>query len=422
MSNRFKAIRGMADVLPEQTPMWQWLEGHFRRLTFRYGYQEMRLPLLEPVALFQRAVGEATDIVAKEMYDFRDKSGEHITLRPEGTSGCLRAVLENNLCYNTTQRLWYQGPMFRYERPQKGRLRQFTQFGVEAFGMAGPDVDAEMIFMISDLFKQLGLSDHVRLEINSLGTPDERRDHREALVAWFTAHRDVLDEDSLKRLENNPLRILDSKNPEMQPMLEQAPRLIDHLQPASRDHFATVCALLDRAGIPWTLNARLVRGLDYYTRTVFEWVTDALGAQGTVCGGGRYDGLAELFNPKPLPACGFAIGIERLLLLIQTVSTQDNPLWHFHPDVVITREREDEGLQAQLLAELLRQRIAGLSVLVDCSGGKLKRQHQTARQHQCKAIVTINNDGALRLWDLVASQQQQVSEQDLIGWLQRYAR
>lgn len=211
MSAKLKAIRGMRDVLPAETPIWQWLENKFRRLTYRYGYQEIRLPLLEPVALFERAVGEATDIVAKEMYNFTDKSGEQITLRPEGTSGCMRAVLENNLCYNKTQRLWYQGPMFRYERPQKGRLRQFTQFGAEAFGMAGPDVDAEMIFMVRDLFQELGLTPHVRLEINSLGTPDERRAHKAALVDWFNAHREQLDEDSLKRLETNPLRILDSK-------------------------------------------------------------------------------------------------------------------------------------------------------------------------------------------------------------------
>lgn len=420
MSAKLKAIRGMRDVLPEETPLWQWLESKYRRLTFRYGYQEVRLPLLEPVALFERAVGDATDIVSKEMYNFTDKSGEHITLRPEGTSGCMRAVLENNLCYNKTQRLWYQGPMFRYERPQKGRLRQFTQFGVEAFGMAGPDVDAEIIFMLHDLFQELGLSAHVSLEINSLGTPDERRAHREKLVEWFNAHRSELDKDSLKRLETNPLRILDSKNPAMQAMLEQAPRLLNYLNDESRHHFSMLCTLLDRAAIPYTINPRLVRGLDYYTRTVFEWVAEDLGSQGTVCGGGRYDGLAELFSSKPLPACGFAIGIERLLLLIQTVSQNDNPHWHYHPDVVITSACDDDGLQAQLLAELLRQRIDNLSVLVDCSGTKLKRQHQTALQSQCRAIVTINENGAIRLWDLAKSEQTIVMEKELIDWLQQY--
>ncbi|HGD3512607.1 TPA: histidine--tRNA ligase [Klebsiella aerogenes] len=422
MSAKLKATRGMRDVLPAETPIWQWLENKFRRLTYRYGYQEIRLPLLEPVALFERAVGEATDIVAKEMYNFTDKSGEQITLRPEGTSGCMRAVLENNLCYNKTQRLWYQGPMFRYERPQKGRLRQFTQFGAEAFGMAGPDVDAEMIFMVRDLFQELGLTPHVRLEINSLGTPDERRAHKAALVDWFNAHREQLDEDSLKRLETNPLRILDSKNPTMQPMLEQAPRLLDYLFEDSRHHFSLLCELLDKADIPYTINPRLVRGLDYYTRTVFEWVTDELGSQGTVCGGGRYDGLAELFNPKALPACGFAIGIERLLLLIQTVSQKDNPLWHFHPDVVITSECQDDGLRAQMLAELLRQRIEKLSVMVDCSGNKLKRQHQTALQSQCRAIITLNTDNEIRLWDLASSRQMTLEEKALIDWLQQHCQ
>ena len=420
MNTSLRAIRGMRDVLPEETPIWQWLESKFRHMVFRYGYQEMRLPLLEPVALFERAVGEATDIVSKEMYNFTDKSGEHITLRPEGTSGCMRAVLENNLCYNKTQRLWYLGPMFRYERPQKGRLRQFTQFGVEAFGMAGPDVDAEIIFMLRDLFQALGLLNHVRLEINSLGTPEERKAHREKLVAWFNAHREILDEDSLKRLQSNPLRILDSKNPAMQPMLAQAPRLLDFLNEESRRHFEAVCELLDKASISYTINPRLVRGLDYHTRTVFEWITDDLGSQGTVCGGGRYDGLAQLFNPKPLPACGFAIGIERLLLLIQAVSSQDNPQWHFCLDVVITSELQDSGLKAQLLADVLRQRVEGLNVLVDCSGTKLKRQHQTALQNQCKAIVTINAEGGIRLWDLAASQQMDVSEKALISWLQQY--
>ncbi|WP_297207159.1 histidine--tRNA ligase [uncultured Pluralibacter sp.] len=420
MNTKIQAIRGMRDVLPEETPTWQWLESKFRHMAFRYGYQEMRLPLLEPVELFQRAVGEATDIVSKEMYNFTDKNGEHITLRPEGTSGCMRAVLENNLCYNKTQRLWYQGSMFRYERPQKGRLRQFTQFGVEAFGMAGPEVDAEMLFMLRDLFHDLGLTPYLRLEINSLGTPDERRQHRIKLVEWFTQHSELLDEDSLRRLESNPLRILDSKNPQMQPMLEQAPRLLDYLKDDSRRHFDTLCELLDKVAIPYTVNPRLVRGLDYYTRTVFEWVTSELGSQGTVCGGGRYDGLAELFNPKPLPACGFAIGIERLLLLIQSVSQQDNPQWHFSPDVVITHEQQNDGVESQLLAELLRQRIVGLKVLVDCSGSKLKRQHQSALQSQCSAIVTINADSTIRLWDLPSSQQMTCDEKTLIEWLQQY--
>lgn len=416
---KLRAIRGMRDVLPDETPMWQWLESKFRHMAFRYGYQEMRLPLLEPVALFERAVGEATDIVSKEMYNFLDKSGEHITLRPEGTSGCMRAVLEKNMCYNKTQRLWYQGPMFRYERPQKGRLRQFTQFGVEAFGMPGADIDAELIFMVRDLFQELGILPHVRLELNSLGTPEERSQYRQELVAWFEQHRQLLDEESLTRLEVNPLRILDSKNPQMQEMIEQAPRLIDFLQPESRQHFATLCQLLDSAGIPWRLNTRLVRGLDYYSRTVFEWVTDQLGAQGTVCGGGRYDGLAALFGDKSLPACGFAIGIERLLLLIQAVSDKDNPQWHYRPDITITSELEDGNIRALLLAEFLRQRCPQRYISVDCSGARLKRQHQNALKSQGQYIVTLNRDGTLRLWDLASNQQSEVDDARLAEILQQ---
>ncbi|MGK3143599.1 histidine--tRNA ligase [Pantoea sp. C2G6] len=411
---KLQAIRGMRDVLPDETPMWQWLESKFRHMAFRYGYQEMRLPLLEPVSLFERAVGESTDIVSKEMYNFLDKSGEHITLRPEGTSGCMRAVLENNMCYNKTQRLWYQGPMFRYERPQKGRLRQFTQFGIEAFGMSGADIDAELIFMVRDLFRELGIQHHVRLEINSLGTPDERRQHRTKLVEWFGQHRALLDEESLKRLEQNPLRILDSKNPAMQEMIEQAPRLLDFLEQDSRHHFEILCELLDKAGIEYRVNPRLVRGLDYYTRTVFEWVTDALGAQGTVCGGGRYDGLATLFSDKTLPACGFAIGMERLLLLIQTVCDTTHPQWRDAPDAIITSERNDSGVQSLLLADFLRQNLPDLHILVDCSGAKLKRQHQTALSSGCRYIITLNSNGETRLWEPLNNRQLTLTQSQLI--------
>ncbi|OON39337.1 histidine--tRNA ligase [Izhakiella australiensis] len=418
--NKLQSIRGMRDVLPDETPMWQWLESKFRHIAYRYGYQEMRLPLLEPVSLFERAVGETTDIVSKEMYNFLDKNGEHITLRPEGTSGCMRAVLENNMCYNKTQRLWYQGPMFRYERPQKGRLRQFTQFGVEAFGMAGADVDAELIFMVRDLFRELGILNHVRLEINSLGTLEERREHRRELVKWFEQHRELLDADSLTRLEVNPLRILDSKNPEMQEMIDQAPRLLDYLHEASRDHFETLCLMLDKAGIAYKINPRLVRGLDYYTRSVFEWITDALGSQGTVCGGGRYDGLAQLFSDKPLPASGFAIGIERLLLLIQTVTHDHHPDWHFRPDAVITSELDDDGVQTLMLAESLRQQHSALNILVDCSGAKLKKQHQTALKTHCKYIITLNKDDEIRLWNLSDNTQTAVDEKQLAAQLSKH--
>ncbi|MBS0877559.1 MULTISPECIES: histidine--tRNA ligase [unclassified Tatumella] len=409
--NDIKSVRGMRDVLPDETPQWQWLEARFRQMAHRYGYQEMRLPLLEPVSLFERAVGVSTDIVSKEMYNFRDKSGENITLRPEGTSGCLRAVLENNMCYHKTQRLWYQGPMFRYERPQKGRLRQFTQFGAEAFGMPGADIDAELIFMVRDLFTGLGLENHVRLEINSLGNSSERQLHRQALVNWFSHHQQLLDEDSKMRLAINPLRILDSKNPRLQTLIEQAPRLTDFLQQDSQQHFATLCELLDKAEIAYRINPRLVRGLDYYSHTVFEWITDDLGAQGTVCGGGRYDGLAELFSGKPLPCCGFAIGIERLLLLL--AATNRTVTDHRHvPDIVVTSELSDGGISALLLAEQLRRRFTTLRVLTDSSGARLKRQHQNALNSQCRIIITLNHDGHIRLWDL---QSQQQSETDNAG-------
>lgn len=397
--SKIQSIRGMRSILPEETPIWQWLENKVRTVAHRYGYQEVRLPILEPVSLFERAVGESTDIVSKEMYNFYDKSGEHITLRPEGTSGCVRAVVENNMCYNTTQRLWYQGPMFRYERPQKGRLRQFTQFGVETFGMPGADIDAELIYMAWDIFKTLNVDRFIRLEINSLGTLPERKEHRQALVRWFNQHHEQLDEDSLRRLESNPLRILDSKNPAMQEMIEGAPQLLDFLGEASQQHFATLRTLLDNAGITYRVNPRLVRGLDYYTRTVFEWITDELGSQGTVCGGGRYDGLVELFSDKKLPASGFAMGIERLLLLLQTTGGDSN-ITH-SPDIVVTYEDPEHNIDALLLANTLRQQLPAHKIFSDFSGSRLKRQHSNALKSGCRFIVTLNADRRLGLWDLV---------------------
>jgi len=396
---KLQAIRGMKDILPEETPLWQWLENKIKSVTYQYGYQEIRLPLLEPISLFQRAVGESTDIVSKEMYNFYDKSGEHITLRPEGTSGCVRAVIDNNLGYHTTQRLWYQGPMFRYERPQKGRLRQFNQFGVETFGMPGANIDAELIYMVNDIFKALGVNKYVRLEINSLGTLSERKEHRTQLVDYFNKHKSQLDEDSLTRLEINPLRILDSKNPNLQEMIELAPKLLEFLGPQSRSHFDELCELLKSAGIPYKINPRLVRGLDYYTRTVFEWITDELGSQGTVCGGGRYDGLVELFSNKSLPASGFAIGIERLLLLIQTVGAATDI--HNSPDIVITYDGEAQNINALILADKLRKALPDYKILSDLSGAKLQRQHNNALKTQCHYIITVNKNGDLGFWDLV---------------------
>ncbi|MGV3344486.1 histidine--tRNA ligase [Enterobacteriaceae bacterium LUAb1] len=410
MMSNVQSIRGMRSILPEETPVWQWLESKVREITRRYGYQEVRLPLLEPVALFERAVGESTDIVSKEMYNFLDKSGEHITLRPEGTSGCVRAVIENNMCYNTAQRLWYQGPMFRYERPQKGRLRQFTQFGVETFGMPGADIDAELIYMVNDMFHELNVSQYVRLEINSLGIPAERQQHRRQLVEYFHQHQQLLDEDSRHRLESNPLRILDSKNPAMQSMLENAPKLLDFLGEESRRHFDELRHLLDSVNIKYQINPRLVRGLDYYTRTVFEWITEDLGSQGTLCGGGRYDGLAELFSDKSLPASGFAIGIERLLLLLHTAGS-DTGITR-HPDIVVTCADPEKTPYALLLANTLRHHFTGLNILSDFSGSKLKRQHATALKSGCRFIVTLNDHDNVGLWDLAGNKQQILSAEE----------
>lgn len=402
MSMNIKGIRGMKDVLPVETEKWQWLEQHIRQTTAKFGYNEIRLPILEPLSLFQRAVGEATDIVSKEMYDFVDKSGDHITLRPEGTSGCVRAIIENNLCYNNTQRLWYQGPMFRYERPQKGRLRQFTQLGVETFGMAGADVDAELILMAYDLFTSLDVIDNLRLEINSLGTPEERSAHREALVSYFRQHIDLLDEDSLIRLEKNPLRILDSKNPAMQDMLQDAPKLLEHLNDESKAHFETVCKTLDEAGIQYIINPRLVRGLDYYSRTVFEWITDDLGSQGTVCGGGRYDGLVELFSGQHIPASGFAIGLERLLLLIETLEI--NTKIKGNCQITVTCEDAKDSTKALLLSKTIRDSIKNVTVINDFSGSKLKRQHQRALKAEPDIIITLQQDDSVGIWQLKDNQ------------------
>lgn len=329
MAEKLSAVKGMNDILPPSVPrtdklpdsaLWQWFEGAVRTVLRRYGYQNLLTPIVEPTALFVRGLGEVTDIVEKEMYSFTDSmNGDRLTLRPEATAGIVRAMIEHNALYNGPLRVWTMGPMFRHERPQKGRYRQFHQLDVEALGLAGPDVDAEMILVARALWRELGLVEgqHVRLELNSLGQPDERRAHRAALVAYFEQHAAALDEDSQRRLHSNPLRILDSKNPSMQPLVEAAPKLMDFLGEASLAHFAAVRATLDAVGLAYRVNPRLVRGMDYYNLTVFEWVTDQLGSQGTVCGGGRYDGLIEQLGGKGAPAVGFGLGIERLLLLIQ---------------------------------------------------------------------------------------------------------
>jgi len=374
VSKKITAIRGFNDILPAETPLWRHLEATVAGVLDSYGYQQIRLPIVESTDLFKRSIGEVTDIVEKEMYTFDDRNGDSLSLRPEGTAGCVRAGEEHGLFYNQVQRLWYAGPMFRHERPQKGRYRQFHQIGVEAFGMAGPDIDAELILMTARLWKLLGLTGVVSLQLNSLGTSESRARYREALVAFLHAHIDVLDEDSRRRLETNPLRVLDSKDEKVQLALAGAPRLSEYLDDESRLHFDRLCALLDAAGVSYTRNERLVRGLDYYNRTVFEWVTDALGAQGTVCAGGRYDGLVEQLGGKPVPAVGFAMGVERLVLLLAQQNARELPV----ADVYVVAAGDAAADRALLLAETIRDLLPRVRVQVNCGGGSFKSQMKKA--------------------------------------------
>ncbi len=388
-----QAIRGMHDILPEQSPYWHWLESKARQVLGAYGYQEIRLPIVEKTELFKRSIGEVTDIVEKEMYTFDDRNGDSLTLRPEGTAGCLRACLEHGLLHNQSHRLWYYGPMFRHERPQKGRYRQFYQLGVETYGMPGPDVDAEMILLTDRLWKKIGIRDKVELQINSLGTSEERAAYRSTLVSYFQQHLAVLDEDSLRRLETNPLRILDSKNPAMQEMLQQAPVLLNHLGEDSLNHFNRLKAMLDDLGIEYSLNTRLVRGLDYYSKTVFEWVTDELGSQGTICAGGRYDGLIEQLGGKPNHAIGFAMGMERILALVELLENVD-----IAPtvDVYMIRVGEAAEQAGMILAERLRDQLDGLKLQVNFGGGSFKSQFKKADKSGAAYAIIIGDDEAQR--------------------------
>lgn len=374
MAALFQAIRGMSDILPEQAAWWRTLETTAREVLTAYGYQEIRLPLVEKTELFARSIGEVTDIVEKEMYTFEDRNGESLTLRPEGTAGCVRACLEHGLLHHQTQRLWYGGPMFRYERPQKGRYRQFHQIGAEAYGMAGPDIDAELIVLTARLWRRLGLRD-VTLHLNSLGSSAARAAYREQLVAYLTARQNQLDADSLRRLQTNPLRILDSKNPALQTLIAEAPSLLDHLDEASRQHFAALQGLLDRAGIAYVVNPRLVRGLDYYSQTVFEWVTDALGAQGTICAGGRYDGLIEQLGGPATGGIGFAMGLERLVALL---SASGAPETEAAPHAYLIAVGDAAQCAALALAERLRDADPLLRVRMHCGGGGFKAQFRRA--------------------------------------------
>ncbi len=376
MSKEIQAIRGMNDCLPQDTPVWQYVEQMIRQTVSSYGYDEIRFPIVEMTELFKRSIGEVTDIVEKEMYTFEDRNGDSLTLRPEGTACCVRAGNQHGLLYNQEQRLWYMGPMFRHERPQKGRYRQFHQFGLEAFGMQGPDIDAEVIVLTARLWQQLGLLPYVKLELNSLGSNAARAAYRDKLVAYLEQHKELLDEDSQRRLYSNPLRVLDSKNPAMAEMLAQAPQLLDHLDQESAAHLQGLQQRLTAAGIPFEINPRLVRGLDYYNRTVFEWVTTNLGSQGTVCAGGRYDGLVEQLGGKATPAVGFAMGMERLVLLLQSLDLV--PAVSNNADFYLMPLGEAAELAAVSVAEQLRQLLPGKRVVMHCGGGNLKKQLKRA--------------------------------------------
>ena len=417
--NKFQSIKGFYDILPEHTPLWFKLEDTARRVLAQYGYKNIRMPLVESTDLFVRSVGEHTDIVEKEMYAWQDAlNGDKLTLRPEGTAGCVRAVIESNLTYNGPVRLWYSGAMFRHENVQKGRQRQFHQIGVEAFGFDSPQVDAEQIVLLARLWRELGISD-VELQLNSIGDAHERAAYRDVLIAYFEQHLDSLDEDAKRRLHSNPLRILDSKNPRMQALCEAAPKLIDCLGDATRAHFDGLCALLREAGVAFTVNARLVRGLDYYNRTVFEWVTTKLGAQGTIAGGGRYDSLVERLGGEPTPACGFGIGLERVFLLMQEYGVVVDDA----PDVYLVNVGELAEQAAFAMAERLRQ--AGLQVVLHAGGGSFKSQMKKADRSQARYAIILGDDevntqqlGLKPMRANASDQQQQLSLDAAIAYLQ----
>ena len=418
MSKSLQAIRGMNDILPEQTPLWRYFESTVAGLLDGYGYRQIRMPIVEFAELFKRSIGEVTDIVEKEMYTFDDRNGDSLTLRPEGTASCVRAVLEHGLSGGgQVQKLWYSGPMFRHERPQKGRYRQFHQIGVEVFNLPGPDIDAELIVLTWRLWGLLGLRQSVSLELNSLGSSAARAVYREALVEYLQARYEQLDEDSQRRLKSNPLRVLDSKVPTTQALLVDAPRLAEFLDEESREHFAGLRARLDAAGIPYVINPKLVRGLDYYGKTVFEWVTDQLGAQGTVCAGGRYDGLVEQMGGKPTAGVGFAMGIERLVLLLDTLDKIPAALAR-QVDVYLVAFGDEAEIAALKLAEQLRDEIAGLRLVVNAGAGSFKSQLKKADKSGAGYALVLGEDelaeqvvGLKPLRD--QGQQQKVSWQDL---------
>jgi histidyl-tRNA synthetase len=392
MGKNIQAIRGMHDLLPDQSPVWHYLEDGVREVLDGYGYKELRTPILELTELFKRSIGEVTDIVEKEMYTFDDRNGDSLTLRPEGTAGCVRAGIEHGLFHNQVQRIWYRGPMFRHERPQKGRYRQFHQIGAEAYGLPGPDIDLEIIMLTRRFWQKLGL-EGLELQINTLGTSQERAVYREQLVSYLSARKDQLDEDSLRRLETNPLRILDSKNPDMKEVIADAPSLMDYLGEESKAHFESLCQGLEDVGQDYVVNPRLVRGLDYYARTVFEWVTDKLGAQGTVCAGGRYDGLIEQLGGRPGHGVGFAMGVERLVALLEE-NREQLPIKG--PDAYLVLMGDEAQRKGLVLAEQLRDRLPGLRLITHCGGGSFKSQFKKADRSEAALALVLGDDELAR--------------------------
>ena len=416
MAKNIQAIRGMNDCSPTESPLWQWIEGQVRQILSSYGYSEVRMPIVESTPLFARAIGEVTDVVSKEMYTFWDND-EQLTLRPEGTAGCVRAAIEHGWIYNNEQRLWYMGPMFRHERPQKGRYRQFHQAGVEVFGIATPEIDAELIILTARLWKALGIDQHVSLQLNSIGSLEARANYRSALVAFLENHQDLMSEEEKERLVKNPLRILDTKNQALQDVLDGAPKLFDYLDDESREHFAQLCGLLDAVGIQYEINPKLARGLDYYNKTVFEWVTSALGAQGTVCGGGRYDGLVEQLGGHATSGVGFAMGLERLVLLVQEVN-KSIPV-KSAVDIYVVYQGEGTTLAAFQLAEKLRSELPHLSTMLHCSGGNFKKQFKRAdKSGATLALVLgeseVQNNQVVVKHLLGAAEQQTIDVDNLI--------
>ena len=422
MAKTIQAIRGMNDCSPTESPLWQWIEAKVRHVLASYGYSEVRMPIVESTPLFARAIGEVTDVVSKEMYTFWDND-EQLTLRPEGTAGCVRAAIERGWIYNNEQRLWYMGPMFRHERPQKGRYRQFHQAGVEVFGIANPEIDVELIILTARLWKELGIDQHVSLQLNSIGSLEARANYRSALVAFLENHQDLMSDEEKERLVKNPLRILDTKNEVLQEVLNGAPKLLDYLDDESHEHFNQLCSLLDAMGVKYEINPKLVRGLDYYNKTVFEWITSALGAQGTVCGGGRYDGLVEQLGGHATQGVGFAMGLERLVLLVQEVNKEITLPQAV--DLYLVYAGEGTTLNAFQIAEQIRTELPQVRVMTHCSGGKFQKQFKRADKIEAKYALVIGESEVQAKTVVVkdlrnGAEQITLSQVDLIATLKTY--